>query len=772
MAAIAASAITAVASPAVAGVGPVRVSVQVADAAVLSFTPDVVKVAGGYSVGYSGPGCAVACVDPSVPGTASWSLDVQDLTAGTPSVNLKQGSGNSVQAGDPLVFPTPGGADGTWRVTLTFTDGANSWASSTLVDYGAGAAAPGGSTVSVDRSPVPVGEQVTFTASGSHVAAGSSKWQLLVDYGDGNKATIDVSGSAGAATFQHAFAAVPGGVWIATSDGVNQSPWVAVPVSVTTVDPKLSVAPLSGSASPLSPLTVTLDASASTTAAVGGSITKYEFNCGGVTPLVVAPAKATCTYTAAGAYPVSVTVTDSAGAVLATAPQVVNVGAGAPYLPPNLLQFTVAPDVKPLSVVADLSHVVLDPHADPAKAQYTVDWGDGHSQTFTKATLPADGRVSYTYASADTYNVQLTVDDKLGQGDPKSATVRVTVAAPPKGPTVVARVSGSDRYDTGVHVSRQRWADVADTTVPAQLHPDSVVLATGGGFADALAGVPFSVYKNGAMLLTEPNQLTGEVRDEIKRILPADGKHTVYVLGGTAALSPAVANALTGLGYHVQRIFGADRYGTALAIAHAMGDPADTVVARGDDFADALTAGPLAADVFGTGAGANYVPAAILLTDGKVVDANTKDYLHKRFVAAHGLSVIAVGGGAAQALTTVPGFDGTSANRNSGQLSGNDRFATARKVADVFKIADDKAPVGVATGMAFPDALTGGAFMASIGGPLLLTDPQEASSPMIGALAERTGIIDDVFVFGGPNAVAPGVFNSVVATVRGVAKQY
>ncbi|MFD0639112.1 hypothetical protein ACFQ9X_53535 [Catenulispora yoronensis] len=43
---------------------------------------------------------------------------------------------------------------------------------------------------------------------------------------------------------------------------------------------------------------------------------------------------------------------------------------------------------------------------------------------------------------------------------------------------------------------------------------------------------------------------------------------------------------------------------------------------------------------------------------------------------------------------------------------------------------------------------------------------------MIGALAERTGIIDDVFVFGGPNAVAPGVFNSVVATVRGVAKQY
>jgi hypothetical protein len=195
-------------------------------------------------------------------------------------------------------------------------------------------------------------------------------------------------------------------------------------------------------------------------------------------------------------------------------------------------------------------------------------------------------------------------------------------------------------------------------------------------------------------------------------------------------------------------------------------------VARGDDFADALSAGPLASDLFGTAVGGNYVPAAVVLSDGKTLDSGTRSYLHGRFTATSGLSVIAVGGAAATALTTVPGFDGSSDARNSGQLSGGDRYETARKVADLFQQAAPEAPVGVATGMAYPDALTGGAFMASLGGPLLLTDPEAASPAMTGALAARAGSTAGVFVFGGPNAVAPKVFDSVVAAVKGVAAKF
>jgi putative cell wall-binding protein len=295
------------------------------------------------------------------------------------------------------------------------------------------------------------------------------------------------------------------------------------------------------------------------------------------------------------------------------------------------------------------------------------------------------------------------------------------------------------------------------------------VLATGAGFADALAGVPFSAKVNGSLLLTEPTALTPEVRAEIQRILPADASHPVYVLGGTAAISPVVVKALTDLGYHVTRISGADRYATALQIAHAMGDPAHAVVARGDDFADALSAGPLAADLFGTVTHPTaYVPAAIVLSDGRTLDADTKAYLHGRFTGGSGQSVIAVGGGAAQALATVPGFDETSANRNSGQLSGSDRYETARKVADLFEAAYPDAPVGVATGTAYPDALTGGAYMASVGGALLLTDPKVPSDPMAAALRQRADATSDVYVFGGENAIAQAVFAGIVADVRGV----
>ncbi|NUR62090.1 MAG: hypothetical protein HOV87_26020, partial [Catenulispora sp.] len=378
------------------------------------------------------------------------------------------------------------------------------------------------------------------------------------------------------------------------------------------------------------------------------------------------------------------------------------------------------------------------------------------------------GLATCTYTTPGSFKVSVSVKDSKGNWGYSPETT-VTVTAPGQtAATTVARVSGDTRYDTGVHVSKQRWAAVTDTA-PTAVHPDSVVLATGGGFADALAGVPFSVAKHGALLLTEPTELTPAVRDEIKRILPADGKHTVYVLGGTAALSPAVVDTLKKLGYDVQRISGDTRYGTALAIAHAMGDPAHTVVARGDDFADALSAGPLASDLFGVSSGSTYIPAAIVLSNNKSLDAATTAYLKDRYAAnsGGGQSVVAVGGGAAQALTTVPGFD-----HKSGDYTGATRYETARKVADTFLAAKPGAAVGVATGLAYPDALTGGAFMAQIGGPLLLTAPKAPSDAMTGALTQRNGKIADVYVFGGVNAVAPTVFDSIVATVHGIAKQF
>ena len=69
--------------------------------------------------------------------------------------------------------------------------------------------------------------------------------------------------------------------------------------------------------------------------------------------------------------------------------------------------------------------------------------------------------------------------------------------------------------------------------------------------------------------------------------------HTVYILGGTAAISPAVANALVALGYGVTRYGGADRFETATIIAdQGLGNPSTILEAAGLDFPDAVIAGP------------------------------------------------------------------------------------------------------------------------------------------------------------------------------------
>jgi putative cell wall-binding protein len=128
-----------------------------------------------------------------------------------------------------------------------------------------------------------------------------------------------------------------------------------------------------------------------------------------------------------------------------------------------------------------------------------------------------------------------------------------------------------------------------------------------------------------------------------------------------------VADRLTHLGFHVQRLGGTDRYATARAIAHQLGDPAKVIVATGHDYADALTAGPLAAKL----------GAAILLSDGPTLDSGTAAYVRHALATSTTTSpaVYAVGG------------DGESAVRSvsEGQwwlgLSGTDRYATAAAVA-------------------------------------------------------------------------------------------
>jgi putative cell wall-binding protein len=336
------------------------------------------------------------------------------------------------------------------------------------------------------------------------------------------------------------------------------------------------------------------------------------------------------------------------------------------------------------------------------------------------------------------YEIDVTVTDTNGLTSYGNVQLEMPVRS--EGAVTVHRISGGDRYQTGVAVSRQTWADAAGDS-SGRRTAEAVVLATGEGYADAVAGVPLSAKVHGPLLLTEPGALNTDTAAEITRILPAHQGKTVYVLGGTSAVSTAVENRLRGLGYTVVRFGGADRYATALQIAEReFPDAGRAYLATGRDYADALAAGPLAAK-WG---------APVLLSDGPVLDPGTANYL-----AARGPMATAVGGAADAALS------GQADHRT---LAGADRYGTAAAVAAAFP-ANQITSVGVATGANFADALTGGAMMAVLGQPLLLTEPGSLSSA--DHVIDGWPALDNITVFGGPAAISDAVLEEIVQEVQG-----
>ncbi len=148
----------------------------------------------------------------------------------------------------------------------------------------------------------------------------------------------------------------------------------------------------------------------------------------------------------------------------------------------------------------------------------------------------------------------------------------------------VTRIAGPDRYATAAAISNAFAPGVG-----------TVYIASGRNWPDALAAVPHAARAGAPILLTPPNELHASARSALTRLRPG----RIIVLGGTAAISAGVASALDAYdsGGGVRRLAGPDRYATAAAISayHHPGGAAFAYVATGENFPDALAAGPAAA---------------------------------------------------------------------------------------------------------------------------------------------------------------------------------
>ncbi len=148
---------------------------------------------------------------------------------------------------------------------------------------------------------------------------------------------------------------------------------------------------------------------------------------------------------------------------------------------------------------------------------------------------------------------------------------------------VVERVHGPDRYATAVAVARR----FGTPGTP-------LVVASGQGFADALAGSPLAAAQDGMLVLTDPARLPASTRQLLTTWEPS----AVQVVGGPQVVPEArVDDIRRAVGTSVARLAGGDRYQTGAIVAGALFDAGATFggevwIASGANFPDALAGGP------------------------------------------------------------------------------------------------------------------------------------------------------------------------------------
>ena len=153
----------------------------------------------------------------------------------------------------------------------------------------------------------------------------------------------------------------------------------------------------------------------------------------------------------------------------------------------------------------------------------------------------------------------------------------------------VFRIAGDTRLETS-HAIAERVRQKSTAS-------DTLIVATGFNYADALSISPFAFAYNSPIFLCGSNGLSA---DAISYISGAGFKRAILV-GGTAAVPERVKHQLTSAGISsgsITRLAGATRYETSAKImsyaVNAGMNVSNVYLATGKNFPDALAAGPVA----------------------------------------------------------------------------------------------------------------------------------------------------------------------------------
>lgn len=282
----------------------------------------------------------------------------------------------------------------------------------------------------------------------------------------------------------------------------------------------------------------------------------------------------------------------------------------------------------------------------------------------------------------------------------------------------VTRYSDGNRYSTAIKLSKKAYDK-----------SDIAVVASGENFADALSGGALAAIHEAPLLLVSEGSTADDVKAELDR-LKVD---KLYILGGTKSISNKIEFKLSknkdDKNREVIRLSGSDRYKTSMEVykevTRASGSNEAPVLVNGKQFADALSAGPIAAKD----------KRAIVLTDGHNVDSRIDKKSDKNIIV----------GGYTSMDNSFAGY----------RYYGRDRYETSAKIAKHFNSPKNAL---LASGEKYPDGLAAITLYNKYEGPLLLTRKDSLPKDIKSYISSSD--IENVYIIGGTSSVSEKVENT------------
>ncbi len=286
-----------------------------------------------------------------------------------------------------------------------------------------------------------------------------------------------------------------------------------------------------------------------------------------------------------------------------------------------------------------------------------------------------------------------------------------TINAESQNPTIT-RLAGPNRYSTNMKIADYGWSS----------HSDYAIIVSGENFPDAICAAPLSAKYNAPLLMTDGNTLSTEIQNKLTSL----GVKTIFLIGGTSAISSEIETELTQKNLNVKRLGGSTRIETSIEIAKEIRGNQLFVVSS-ESFADALSISSYASSKV----------APIVLTPKSDVPDVLKDYVN----TLKPLKTYVIGG-----QGVIPD-DTASYFGDYERLSGQTRYETNADVISKFYDLSKTQKIYVAAGINYPDGLSVSPLAAKSDSPVLLVN-DNMSSDQVKMIRSNKSTLKECIVIG------------------------